>query len=95
MTVRYCGHHCTQLRLGIFNPVGRDGSPPTLIRVVPRTERAIHGGVLVSVTVCGLGGQEIKSLDLSHLWVFSKGFFSGRTFTQGLKINGEKHAGNL
>ena len=56
----------------------------------------IHGGVLVSgVTVCGLGGQEIKSLDLSHLWVFSKGFFSGRTFTQGLKIIGEKHAGNL
>ena len=23
------------------------------------------------------------------------GFFSGRTFTQGLKIIGEKHAGNL
>ena len=23
------------------------------------------------------------------------GFFSGRTFTQGLKITGEKHAGNL
>ena len=22
----------------------------------------------------GLGGQKIKSLDLSHLWVFSKGF---------------------
>ena len=39
MTVRYRGHHCTQLRLGVFNPVGRDGSPPTLIRVVPRTER--------------------------------------------------------
>ena len=39
MTVRYCGHHCTQLRLGVFNPVGRDGSPPTLIRVVPRTEK--------------------------------------------------------
>ena len=58
-------------------------------------ERAIHGGVLVSVTVCGLGGQEIKSLDLSHLCFFSKGFFSGRTFTQGLKIIGEKHAGNL
>ena len=36
-----------------------------------------------------------SSLDLSHLWVFSKGFFSGRTFTQGLKIIGEKHAGNL
>ena len=29
---------------------------------------------MVSVTVCGLGGQEIKSLDLSHLWGFSKGF---------------------
>ena len=27
-----------------------------------------------------------SSLDLSHLWVFSKGFFSGQTFTQGLKI---------
>ena len=53
------------------------------------------GGVLVSVTVCGLGGQEIKSLDLSHLWVFSKGFFSGQTFTQDVKITGEKHAGNL
>ena len=39
MTVRYRGHHCTQLRLGVFSPVGRDGSPPTLIRVVPRTER--------------------------------------------------------
>ena len=39
MTVRYRGHHCTQLRLGVFNPVGRDGSPPTLIRVVPRRER--------------------------------------------------------
>ena len=39
MTVRYRGHHCTQLRLGVFNPVGRDGSPPTLIRVVPRTEQ--------------------------------------------------------
>ena len=46
--------------------------------------------MLVSVTVCGLGGQEIKSR------FFSKGFFSGRTFfTQGLKIIGEKHAGNL
>ena len=32
MTVRYCGHHCTQLRLGVFSPVGRDGRPPTLIR---------------------------------------------------------------
>ena len=51
--------------------------------------------MLVSVTVCGLGGQEIKSLDLSHLWVFSYEFFSGRTFTQGIKITGEKHAGNL
>ena len=39
MTVRYRGHHCTQLQLGVFSPVGRDGSPPTLIRVVPRTER--------------------------------------------------------
>ena len=39
MTVRYRGHNCSQLRLGVFNPVGRDGSPPTLIRVVPRTER--------------------------------------------------------
>ena len=34
----------------------------------------IYSGVLVSVTVCRLGGQEIKSLDLSHLCVFSKGF---------------------
>ena len=42
-----------------------------------------------------LGGQEIKSLDLSHLCVFFYGFFSGRTFTQGLKITGEKHAENL
>ena len=32
MTVRYCGHHCTQLCLGVFSPVGRDGRPPTLIR---------------------------------------------------------------
>ena len=39
MTVRYHGHHCTQLRLGVFSPVGRDGRPPTLMRVVPRTER--------------------------------------------------------
>ena len=30
-----------------------------------------------------------------EMWVFSKGFFSGRTFTQGLKIIGEKHAVNL
>ena len=52
-------------------------------------KRERKGGVLVSVTVCGLGGQEIKSLDLSHLWVLFYGFFSGRTFTQG------KHAGNL
>ena len=33
-----CGHHCTQLRLGVVSPVGRDGRPPTLIRVGPRTE---------------------------------------------------------
>ena len=39
MTVRYRGHHCTQLRLGVFSPVGRDGRPPTLMTVVPRTER--------------------------------------------------------
>ena len=39
MTVRYRGHHCTQLRLGVVSPVGRDGRPPTLIRVGPRTER--------------------------------------------------------
>ena len=51
--------------------------------------------MLVSVTVCGLGGQDIRSLDRSHLWDFSMGFLSGRTFTQGLKITGEKHAGNL
>ena len=39
MTVRYRGHHCTQLCLGVVSPVGRDGRPPTLIRVGPRTER--------------------------------------------------------
>ena len=40
MTVRYRGHHCTQLRLGVFSPVGRDYRPPTLIRgMVQRTER--------------------------------------------------------
>ena len=33
MTVRYRGHHCTQLRLGVVSPVGRDGRPPTFIRV--------------------------------------------------------------
>ena len=49
---------------------------------------------LVSLSV-NLRGQEIKSLDLSHFCFFSKGFFSGWTFTQGLKITGEKHAGNL
>ena len=53
--------------------------------------------MLVSVTVCGLGGQGDQVLDLStcgvFLWGFSMGFFSGRTFTQGLKITGEKHAG--
>ena len=37
MTVRYRGHHCTQLRLGVVSPVGRDGRPPTLIRVGQRT----------------------------------------------------------
>ena len=53
--------------------------------------------MLVSVTVCGLGGQDIRSLDRSHLWDFFYGFFSlaGPSFTQGLKITGEKHAGNL
>ena len=51
--------------------------------------------MLFSVTVYGLGGQDIRSLDRSHLWEFFYGFFSGRTFTQGLKITGEKHAGNL
>ena len=30
MTVRYRGHHCTQLRLGVVSPVGRDGRLPTL-----------------------------------------------------------------
>ena len=45
-----------------------------------------------NVTVCGLGGQVPGSIPLVG---FSKGFFSGRTFTQGLKITGEKHAGNL
>ena len=39
MTVRYHGHHCTQLHLGVVSPVGRDGRPPTLIRVEPKTER--------------------------------------------------------
>ena len=29
MMQRYCGHHCTVLCLGVVNPVGRDGSPPT------------------------------------------------------------------
>ena len=33
MTVRYRGHHCTQLRLGVVSPVGRNGRPPTLIRL--------------------------------------------------------------
>ena len=40
VTVRYRGHHCTQLCLGVVSPVGRDGRPPTLIGVGPRTERA-------------------------------------------------------
>ena len=44
MTVRYRGHHCTQLHLGVVSPVGRDGRPPTLIRVGPRTEREREGG---------------------------------------------------
>ena len=54
-----------------------------------------------STVVCWLVSLSVdwevrkSSLDLSHLWVFSKVFFSGRTFTQGLKIIGEKHAGNL
>ena len=39
MTVRYRDHHCTQLRLGVVSPVGRDGRPPTLVRVEPKTER--------------------------------------------------------
>ena len=39
MSVRYCGHHYTQLCLGVVSPVGRDGRPPTLIRVGPRTEK--------------------------------------------------------
>ena len=38
-------------------------------------ERPIHGGVLVSVTVCGLGG---------HVGFFLCFFFSSWTFTQGL-----------
>ena len=29
LTQRYCGHHCTVLCLGVVNPVGRDGRPPT------------------------------------------------------------------
>ena len=37
MTVRYRGHHCTQLHLSVVSPVGRYGRPPTLIRVGPRT----------------------------------------------------------
>ena len=46
MTVRYCGHHSTQLRLGVFSPVGRDGRPPTLIRdgSENRTERERERG---------------------------------------------------
>ena len=39
MTVRYHGHHCTQLCLGVVSPVSRDVRPPTLIRVGPRTAR--------------------------------------------------------
>ena len=39
MTVRYRGHHCTQLRLGVVSPLGRNGRPPTLIRVEPKTVR--------------------------------------------------------
>ena len=45
MTVRYRGHHCTQLRLGVVSSVGRDGRPPTFIRVGPRTERGREGMV--------------------------------------------------
>ena len=44
MTVRYRGHHCTQLCLGVVSPVGRDGRPPTLIMVGPRTEREREKG---------------------------------------------------
>ena len=36
-----------------------------------------------------LGGQEIKSQDLSHMWFVSKLLFSCPTFTQGLKITGK------
>ena len=42
-----------------------------------------------------LGGQEIKSKDLSHLSLVSMRFFSGRTFTHSLKITEKKHAVNL
>ena len=51
--------------------------------------------VLISVTVFGLGGQEIKSLDLSHLRIFSMGFSLVGPSPRVLKITGEKHAGNL
>ena len=41
MTMIYRGHHCTHLRLGVVSPVGRDGRPPTFIKVGQRTGREI------------------------------------------------------
>ena len=51
-------------------------SRPPNPQTVTLTSTPIHGGVPVSVTVCGLGGQEIKSLHgpiplvCFFLWVF-------------------------
>ena len=43
--MRYRGHHCTQLGLGVVSPVGRDGRPPTLIRVRVRVRARVRASV--------------------------------------------------
>ena len=47
------------------------------------------------MVVCWLVSLSVDWEVRKSLVGFFYGFFSGRTFTQGLKITGEKHAGNL
>ena len=67
-----------------------------------RSEKWIKGGERGrEIVVCWLVSLSVdwevrrSSPGSIPLVGFSMGFFSGQTFTQGLKIIGEKHAGNL
>ena len=81
--------HVTATFLSVTDTYIRTYICTYIMKIDPGLESSLCSQLYINVHV------NMCSLDQSHLWDIYMGFFFGRTFTQDLKITGEKHAGNL